>query len=157
MGTPATTSNHWDPCSTSPRMFWEFCAIRMEEWRNRNAGGPPPFTTDPVLKMRGEGSKTIPNVMRELDPETIFMHKHIDPRGPADQLFGSIAFRLTAKIGPHDTFGGPPRVQDLSRWEQHLLKCRQNGIATFIRIYHTPSLAQYIEALQDIADGIDIL
>jgi hypothetical protein len=140
-------------------MFWEFCAIRQDEWHRRWGKAPPDltyirpdekYTTDPIL-----ARKDIPNVFRELDYETRFMHHYVDPRPARDILFGSIAFRLTAKVGPHRDFGGPPRVDQFEEWVQHLHKQREQGKPIFIRIYHTPSLRDYLEALEVIAEHAD--
>lgn len=133
-------------------MFWEFCAIRQEEWRNRNAGGPPPYTTDKVLRV-----KSIPNVFRELDRETMWMHSNIDSRKPADAIYGSIAFRLTCRIPLHEAFGGIPTVDQHDEWVRYLHEARGRGDRIFTRIYWTPHLYSYIRSMDTIAEHIDMI
>ena len=131
-------------------MFWEFCALRQEEWWNSKSGMPKPWSTDPVLAHRPP-----PNVFRELDRECEWLHENLMQREPKDAIFGSIAFRLTNRIPPHESFGGTPRADQVDDWLRHLYKCRGEGMRLFTRIFHTPSLYYYGESLKMIADGID--
>lgn len=126
--------------------------MRQEEWWNRHLGAGPPFTTDPVLSV-----KSIPNVFRELDWENIWLHKHIDNQGTRVALFGAVAFRLTNRIPPHESFGGVPRAEQAKAWLEHLEDQRRKGVAMFTRIFHTPSLYQYNESLLELAEHIDHL
>lgn len=146
------TRTEYDPLTPSPRMFWEFCAVRQEEWWNRHTKAGPPYTSDEVLRV-----KEIPNVFRELDGPNLFLHKHIDNQGIPYALFGAVAFRLTNVIKPHEDFGGVPRPEQAEAWLRHLEEQRSKGVAMFTRIFHTPSFFQYREALLELAEHVDLL
>jgi hypothetical protein len=149
MQTSLKTRVEYDPTTPSPRMFWEFCAVRMEEWWNRQTRGVPPFTDDPVLRV-----KPIPNIFRELDYETRWLHGQIDHLSPEEQVFGSVAFRLTAKVPPFEKFGGIPRPNEARRWAAHTWEIRKMGVPLFTRIYRTPNLWRYNELMVDLGDHI---
>ncbi len=137
----------FDPHCPSPRMFWEFCAIRMDEWWNRHEGLGPPYTADPALQ-RYVGD--IPNVFRELDEPNEFLHNCIVDQGTEVALFGSVAFRLTNRIPVHASFGGVPRPEQLPEWKAHFLRARAMGIPTYTRIFQTPTTDQYFETLEEL-------
>jgi hypothetical protein len=148
--TDVTPTKDWDPCAPSPRMFWEFCAVRQEEWWNSKSGEPRPWSADPVMAHRPP-----PNVFRELDRECEWLHENLVRREPRDVIFGSIAFRLTNRIPPHETFGGTPRADQVDAFMKHLYRCRDQGMRLFTRIFHTPSLGQLDETLHIISEHID--
>jgi hypothetical protein len=135
-------------------MFWEFCAIRMDEWHKRHAGLGPPYTADPALQ-RYVGD--IPNVFRELDEPNIYLHKYIDGQGTAVALFGAVAFRLTNQIGIHDGFGGVPRPEQFEAWRTYFYDARLRGIKAYTRIFQTPSTTQYFETLEELVENLPIL
>ena len=144
----------FDPHTPSPRMFWEFCAIRMDEWWNRHQGLGPPYTGDPALQ-RYVGD--IPNVFRELDAPNIYLHNCINEQGTAVALFGAVAFRLTNKIEIHEGFGGVPRPEQFKEWKEYFYDARARGVPAFTRIFQTPSTGQYLETLSELADNIGTL
>lgn len=144
-------TREFDPHAPSPRMFWEFCAIRMDEWWNRHQGLGPPYTTDPALQ-RYVGD--IPNVFRELDGPNIYLNNHIVGQGTAAALFGAVAFRLTNKIEIHEGFGGVPRPEQFPEWKEYFVKARARGVLAFTRIFQTPSTGQYLETLEELSSNI---
>jgi hypothetical protein len=132
-------------------MFWEFCAIRMDEWWNRHEGLGPPYTADPALQ-RYVGD--IPNVFRELDEPNIYLHNCINGQGTGVALFGAVAFRLTNKIGIHQGFGGVPRPDQYPAWREYFLDARSRGVTAYTRIFQTPTTTQYLETLGELAEGM---
>jgi len=135
-------------------MFWEFCAIRMDEWWNRHEKKGPPYTQDPALQ-RYVGD--IPNVFRELDEPNIYLHNCINEQGTAVALFGAVAFRLTNQIGMHAGFGGVPRPEQLEAWREYFYDARLRGVKAFTRIFQTPSTTQYFETLEELVENLPIL
>ncbi len=144
----------FDPHTPSARMFWEFCAIRMDEWWNRHEGLGPPYTADPALQ-RYVGD--IPNVFRELDAPNIYLHKYIDGQGTAAALFGAVAFRLTNRIEIHEGFGGVPRPEQFKEWKEYFYEARARGVPAFTRIFQTPSTGQYLDTLEELATNMPAL
>ena len=72
--------------------FWDFVCERHSIYLKRQAGAPPPWTTDSVL-----ANYHFTNVYRELDPGTVFIREQLNRNGDAsieERVFNVAMYRL---------------------------------------------------------------
>ena len=98
-------------------LYWYFASERHAMFERRVAGGPPPWTTDPILA----GYKFC-NVYRAADRVSQYMIRdvcyHDDDCTPQDRIFQIVAFRTFSRIGTwqavRDHLGRQPTLDDLA-------------------------------------------
>lgn len=79
------------------KMFWYWINERHRIYLQRQKGKPWPWTNDPILQ-----EFKFTNVFRELDKETIRLHKRIDPMAKRFKFYSIILFRLFNRADTYD-------------------------------------------------------
>jgi hypothetical protein len=101
-------------------LFWYWINERHRIYLARQEGKKWPWTNDPILK-----TYKFTNVFRELDKETIRLHKRIDPlRSREKRFYGILLFRMFNRADTYDAIhknGADHRFDAMRR----ILKKRQ--------------------------------
>jgi len=98
-------------------LYWQFASRRQAAFEKRLAGGPGPWTDDPILQ-----AYKFCNVYRAADRVSQYMIKDVayekKAGSAADIVFQIVAFRTFSNIGTWEgikqVLGGPPTLADLS-------------------------------------------
>ena len=118
-------------------LYWTFASRRQDAFERRLAGGPGPWTSDPIL-----GAFKFCNVFRAADRVSQYMIRDVayapDAGSCADRAFQIVAFRTFSNIrtwaGLREWLGTPPTVEDLrsGRFERALdaVKAATGGLYT---------------------------
>lgn len=123
-------------------LFWQMITERMRIYWRREAGTPPPWTLDPILR-----TEFITNVYRELDPGTQYLVHNIlesEHESDEDKMFNIMIYRLMgSRMETHEAIG----FQRLSDWDweffaQSLRAVQEAGGIPFGEAYRTAAYSQ---------------
>lgn len=99
MPAPVFDKSYFHP--TFLDLFWQLLTERMKVYWRREAGDPPPWTNDPILR-----NEFITNVYRELDPGTTYLQNrvlHDETLDDGTKVFNIMIYRLLgSKVEFHE-------------------------------------------------------